>query len=83
MLNYKERLAKVRNVLNCWKYRRLTLIGRITVLKSLATSQLVYVLSPLLLRTDVNAIKEAKKLFYTFLWNGKGDKIKRDVIRLS
>ena len=35
-------------------------------------------LSPL--RTDVNAIKEANKLFYTFLWNGKGDKIKRDVM---
>ena len=78
MLNYNERLAKVRNVLNCWKYRRLTLIGKITVLKSLATSQLVYMLSPL--RTDVNAIKEANKIFYTFLWNGKGDKIKRDVM---
>ena len=43
-----------------------------------ATSQLVYVLSTL--RTDVNAIKEANKLFYTFLWNGKCDKIKRDVM---
>ena len=31
MLNYKERLAKVRNVVNCWKYCRLTLIGKITV----------------------------------------------------
>ena len=38
----------------------------------------MYVLSPL--RTDVNAIKEVNKLFYTFLWNGKGDKIKRDVM---
>ena len=48
------------------------------VLKSLAVSQLVCVLSPLL--TNVKAIKEVNKLFYSFLWNGKGDKIKRDII---
>ena len=46
-LNYNEKLGKVRNVLSCWEYRRLTLIGKITVLKSLVASQLVYVLSSL------------------------------------
>ena len=34
-LNYNEKLDKVRNVLSCWKYCRLTLIGKISVLKSL------------------------------------------------
>ena len=77
-LNYNEKLDTVRNVLSCWKYRRLTLIGKITVLKSLVASQLVYVLSPL--HTNVKAIKEVNKLFHSFLWNGKGDKIKRDII---
>ena len=77
-LNYDEKLEKVRNTLSCWKYRRLTLIGKITVLKSLVVSQLVYVLSPL--RLNVKAIKEVNKLFFSFLWNGKGDKIKRNVI---
>ena len=77
-LNYNEKLDKVRNVLSCWKYRRLTLIGKITVLKSLVASQLVYVLSPL--QTNEKVIKEVNKLFYSFLWNGKGDKIKRDII---
>ena len=27
-LNYNEKLLKVRNTLNSWKYRRLTLIGK-------------------------------------------------------
>ena len=66
-LNYNEKLDKVRNVLSCWKYRRLTRIGKITVLKSLVASQLVYVLSPLL--TNAKVIKEVNKLFYSFLWN--------------
>ena len=77
-LNYNEKLDKVRNVLSCWKYCRLTLIGKITVLKSLVASQLVYLLSPL--QTNEKVIKEVNKLFYSFVWNGKGEKIKRDII---
>ena len=41
-LNCNEKIEKIRKILSCWKYRRLTLLGRITVLKSLAASQLVY-----------------------------------------
>ena len=77
-LNYDEKLAKVRNILSSWNYHRLTLMGKIAVLKSLVVSQLVYVLSPLPL--NVKAIKEVNKLFFAFLWNGKGDKIKRNTI---
>ncbi|KAL9982000.1 hypothetical protein ACROYT_G010777 [Oculina patagonica] len=77
-LNYNEKLEKVRTVLSCWKYRRLTLMGKITVLKSLVASQLVYVLSPL--PSNEKVIKEVNKLFFSFLWNGKPDRIKRNVI---
>ena len=72
-LNYNEKLDKVQNVLSCWQYRRLTLIGKITVLKSLVASQLEY---------GMCFIKKVSKLFYSFLWNGKGDKIKQDIIIL-
>ena len=77
LLNYKEKLEKIRNILSNWKYRRLTLSGKITVLKSLATSQIVYVLAPLC--TNKKIISKVNKLFYLFLWNGKGDKIKQDI----
>ena len=65
-------------MLSCWKYRRLTLLGKITVLNSLVVSQLVYVLTPL--KSNYSALTEINKLLYTFLRNGKGDKIKRNVI---
>ena len=77
-LNYDEKLVKVRNILSSWNYRRLTLMDKIPVLKSLVVSQLAYVLSPLPL--NVKAMKEVNKLFFAFLWNEKGDKIKRNTI---
>ena len=77
-LNYNEKIEKIRKILSCWKYRGLTLLGRITVLKSLAASQLVYLLSPT--PSNYHAINEIYTLFYQFLWNGKGDKIKRKIM---
>ena len=68
----------MRKILSCCKYRRPTLLGRITVLKSLAASQLVYLLSPM--PSNYHAINEINTLFYQFLWNGKGDKIKRKIM---
>ena len=76
--NYNEKLEKVKEILRCWKYRRLTLIGKITVIKSLVVSQLVYLLSPLC--SNYKVLNEINDLLYTFLWNGKGDKIKRKVM---
>ena len=77
-LNYNEKIAKIRKILSCWKYRRLSLLGRTTVLKSLVASQLVYLLSSL--PSNYSVINEINSLFYQFLWNGKGDKIKRKIM---
>ena len=77
-LNYREKADKIRNVLSCWRYRRLTLMGKILVIKSLAASQLTYILAPL--ATNHEIIREINDLFYSYLWNNKGDKIKRSVI---
>ena len=46
-LNYKDKLDKIKTILECWKLRRLSLLGKITVLKSLVASQLTYIFSPL------------------------------------
>ena len=53
-------------------------IEKIAVLKSLVASQLVYIFLPL--QTNHEAIKEINTIFYKFLWNDKGDKIKRKMI---
>jgi len=39
ILNYQEKKEKITKILNCWQVRRLTLLGKITVIKSLAASR--------------------------------------------
>ena len=77
-LNYNEKIAKIKTILGCWKFRRLSLLGKITVLKSFLAFQLVYILTPL--QTNHQAIKEINMLFFHFLWNDKKDKIKRSIM---
>ena len=63
---------------SCLKFRRLSLLGNITVLKSLVASQLVSILTPL--QANHQEIKEINKLCFHFLWNYKRDKIKRTIM---
>ena len=64
-LNYREKADKIRNVLGCWRYRRLTFMGKILVIKSLAASQLTYILAPL--ATNHEIIREINDLLYSYL----------------
>ena len=75
MLNFQEKSEKISKIIENWQFGRLTLLGKITVIKSLLASQLVYVLSPLHMPNGY--LKEVNSLLYNFLWDGKGDKIKR------
>ena len=77
-LNLLEKLETARKCLTSWSLRRLSLNGKIAVLKSLVASQLVYVLTSL--QSKESIIREVNSLFYDFLWDGKNDKIKRKVM---
>ena len=73
--NFSEKIERMKNILNSWSARRLTLLGEIMIIKSLAVSRVVHVLSSL--PTHQGALKEINSLLYDFLWDKKGDKIKR------
>jgi len=55
--------------------KRLTLIGKIAVIKALAASQFVYILSST--TSCSKSLKETNNLLFKFLWDNKGDKSKR------
>ena len=70
---FSEKQVKITNCLSCWEYRRLSLMGKITVLKSLIAYQLVYILSPL--PTEHYILNEINKVFFNFFmeWKGRQD----------
>ena len=70
--------AHVQTILNSWSARRLTLLGKITIIKSLAVSQIVYLLSSP--PSHQKIVYELNSILYDFLWDSKGDKIKRTEI---
>lgn len=74
-LNWNKLIEDIQNLLNSWKRRKLTLFGRITVLKSLAMSKCNYLLQCITVTQEVLA--KIESLFFKFLWNDKNDKIKR------
>lgn len=70
---FSEKIERVKNILSSWSARRLTLLGKITIIKALAVSQTVQQIVP----THQGALKEIDTLLYDFLWESKGDKLKR------
>ena len=77
--NYDEILGKMKATLNKWNERRTSLAGKITIIKSLVTSKLVYAMTNLP-SPGTDYWKEINHLLYKFVNNGKSEKIKRDVL---
>ena len=73
-LNYRQTLKDIKKSINMWKWRGLSLLGRIQIIKTFAIPKLMYRASVIPISKEL--IKEANSIFYGFIWNGK-DKVKR------
>ena len=76
--NFMDRAKEFKQILDMWSQRDLSLIGKITILKSLAFSKIIYqcgVITP-----PQKFIEHIIDLAYGFIWNHKKDKIKRKTI---
>ena len=72
--NFKQRLKKIKNMINLWKVRGLSIHGKLTIIKAFLFSKMIYPSS--VLTTPPEIIKEFNTLVFHFLWNGK-DKVTR------
>ena len=75
--NFNSVLKSIKKVLNMWKWRGLTLIGRIQIVKSFAIPKIMSKAS--LISVSRELIKEVNKELYSFIWKGK-DKVKRSAL---
>lgn len=80
--NVKTKLISIIPLVERWRRRGLTLIGKITLIKSLFMSRLVYVLTSLP-NPKPETVQEIQNIFWKFLWDGKPDKIKRSTLLQS
>ena len=77
-LNWETKIDNIKTMLNTWKKRYLSIFGRITILKCLAMSKLLYCASMIEMPGDV--LNKANKIFYDFLWGGKKGKVNRSIV---
>ena len=77
-INYKEKLGKIKNLIQLWKRRYLSPLGKITVIKTLLLPILNHLFISLPNPME-NVIKEFNTIFYDFLWSGPA-KIKQTVV---
>ena len=79
LLNCLPKIDAFCNCLKQWQHRKLSFIGRITVIKSFAFPKLIYPLR-VLPNPPHHYIKQINTAMFEFLWNKKPDKIKRKII---
>ncbi len=77
-LNMKPKLVKLENIINRWKARKLTYYGKVTIIKTLGISQILYNAS--CINVPDYVITNINKIIYRFLWGSKKEKVKRTVI---
>ena len=76
--NLSEKMENIKSLLNTWKQRKLTLQGKVLIIKSLAVSQIIHLAN--LQPFPDEYIIELERLLYNFLWGGKTHKVKKNMI---
>ena len=77
-INLTQKIEIMTKAIKQWSKRDLTPFGRVTVLRMLILSKIVHIFMTLP-RPKIGSVKEIQTMCHKFVWNGKIDKIKRDV----
>ena len=76
--NFEEKILTLKSNLRNWQRRHLTHGGKILIIKTFGISQIMYLCS--VLKIPDWAEKEINEAIFRFLWNGKHNKVKANVI---
>ena len=75
---YQKRLECLENLFKTWSKRKLTWLGKITVIKTLGISQIIYAITSI--EAPRRFIDRTKAMLENFLWNNKPARIKNNVM---
>ena len=77
-INYKDKIAQVKNLIKIWQRRFLTPLGKVTVIKTLILPKITHLLIALP-NPNYDFLKNINSIFYDYLWNGRA-KIKQTIV---
>lgn len=77
--NLEGKIMQITALLQSYKHRNLSLLGKVTVIKTMAIPKLVHILTILPSPND-DFIKRLNEIFSCFLWNHKKGKINRSLL---
>ena len=77
-IEWTSKIAKLRNILDSWKKRNLSIFGRVTVLKSLALSQIIHAIIVDSIPKDI--LCKLNRMVYEFIWGSKVERVKRSIL---
>ena len=77
--NLDSKTKQFETCLKQWQHRKLTLMGKITVIKTFALPKLIFALSALPNPSSVT-INHIEKIMYAFIWDNKPEKIKQNTL---
>ena len=77
-MNMEKQFIKSEKIIHSWSKKHLTMMGRITVVKTLVLPNITYVATV----TDISKdyISKFKKLIYNYIWENKSEKVKRSTL---
>ena len=76
-LDYKPKFQEKDNIIKQWSNQYLTLLGKITLIKTLMISKLNHLFLSIP-NPNENMLNQFISNIYNFLWDGKPNKVKRD-----
>ena len=79
-INYDQRIFQIKTLIDKWSKRNLTVIGKITVVKTLMLPVLNHLILTLP-NPNEKIIKNINNLFYSFIWSSPIHRVKREVLQ--
>ena len=76
--NWDQKVEKIEKLIAQWKKRKLTMIGRIQIVKSLLIPQITYLITVASMPKAI--LKKVEHLIYKFIWNSITEKVKRKTL---
>ena len=79
-INYNERILQIKKIIKIWSKRNLTVIGKITVVKTLILPVLNHLIITLPNPTQ-DILKKVNELIFTFIWSSPVHRVKKELLQ--